>query len=565
MGDGIGGVTLWGPYHRPPVDGVAVDRNVAIRMRDGISIRADVYRPDEPGRYPALYAVSPYQKDLAGLPAYPAFLWRETGPIEWYVQQGYVYVLADARGTGASDQGVWEYFGPEEQTDLYDAIEWIAVQDWCTGKVGMIGQSYFGMAQWSAAIQAPPSLTCIAPYDAKIDHYRDGQFHGGIPAFGLPIIWSFGVRYNHLNGPPGPESAARLKTDLVQAMLAHPTDDEFWRLRSPYWGLASSTVPTFSIGSWGKNALHLRGNLIGYELTSGPKKLLVEEAGQPVRLGAVRAQQDFERPDFHEKVLLPWYDYWLKGHDTGVMDGPTVTTFVSGIAEYVAWSEWPPEEIEYSNLYLRRGPSGAVVSLNDGSLSQEPPLGGEGGTTYSYPRQEWHLGPVEFKPDGSSDPTSQVLTWTTEPLEQDVMIAGPIAVVLYASSDQLDTDFFVKLWDQVPSGTGQNHRDVLLARGWLRASHRELDESRSTIGRPFHPHRDPKPIEPGKVYRFDIEVWPIAHVFMTGNRIRLQITNGDSSVTDGNYSHFYGLKFGSDTILHDADHPSHVVLPIIPR
>jgi len=565
VGDGIGGVTLWGPYHRSPVDGVAVDRNVAIRMRDGISIRADVYRPDEPGRYPALYAVSPYQKDLAGLPAYPAFLWRETGPIEWYVQQGYVYVLADARGTGASDQGVWEYFGPEEQTDLYDAIEWIADQDWCTGKVGMIGQSYFGMAQWSAAIQAPPSLTCIAPYDAKIDHYRDGQFHGGIPAFGLPIIWSFGVRYNHLNGPPGPESAARLKTDLVQAMLAHPTDDEFWRLRSPYWGLAGSTVPTFSIGSWGKNALHLRGNLIGYELTSGPKKLLVEEAGQPVRLGAVRAQQDFERPDFHEKVLLPWYDYWLKGHDTGVMDGPTVTTFVSGIAEYVAWSEWPPEEIEYSNLYLRRGPSGAVVSLNDGSLSQEPPLGGEGGTTYSYPRQEWHLGPVEFKPDGSSDPTSQVLTWTTEPLEQDVMIAGPIAVVLYASSDQLDTDFFVKLWDQVPSGTGQNHRDVLLARGWLRASHRELDESRSTIGRPFHPHRDPKPIEPGKVYRFDIEVWPIAHVFMTGNRIRLQITNGDSSVTDGNYSHFYGLKFGSDTILHDADHPSHVVLPIIPR
>lgn len=565
MGDGIGGVTLWGPYHRSPVDGVIVDRNVAIRMRDGISIRADVYRPDEPGRYPALYAVSPYQKDLAGLPAYPAFLWRETGPIEWYVQQGYVYVLADARGTGASDQGVWEYFGPEEQTDLYDAIEWIAGQDWCTGKVGMIGQSYFGMAQWSAAIQAPPSLTCIAPYDAKIDHYRDGQFHGGIPAFGLPIIWSFGVRYNHLNGPPGPESAARLKTDLVQAMLAHPTDDEFWRLRSPYWGLAGSTVPTFSIGSWGKNALHLRGNLIGYELTSGPKKLLVEEAGQPVRLGAVRAQQDFERPDFHEKVLLPWYDYWLKGHDTGVMDGPTVTTFVSGIAEYVAWSEWPPEEIEYSNLYLRRGPSGAVVSLNDGSLSQEPPRGGEGGTTYSYPRQEWHLGPVEFKPDGSSDPTSQVLTWTTEPLEQDVMIAGPIAVVLYASSDQLDTDFFVKLWDQVPSGTGQNHRDVLLARGWLRASHRELDESRSTIGRPFHPHRDPKPIEPGKVYRFDIEVWPIAHVFVTGNRIRLQITNGDSSVTDGNYSHFYGLKFGSDTILHDADHPSHVVLPIIPR
>ena len=300
-GASIDGATQWGPYHRPEVEGVVVDRNIAVEMRDGVRMRVDVYRPEAPGSYPALYAVSPYQKDIAGLPAYPAFLWRETGPIEWYVQQGYGYVLGDSRGTGASDEGTWEYMGPEEQTDLYDAIEWIADQQWCSGKVGMIGQSYFGMVQWLAALQEPPHLTCIAPYDAKIDHYRDGQYHGGIPAFGLPLIWSFGLRYNHTYGPPGPESAQRLKTDLIQGLLDHPTDDDFWRVRSAFWGLADGeyAVPTLSVGSWGKNALHLRGNLLGYELMAGPKKLLVEEAGQPVRLGVVRAQADFEKPEFH--------------------------------------------------------------------------------------------------------------------------------------------------------------------------------------------------------------------------------------------------------------------------
>ena len=102
-GASIDGATQWGPYHRPEVEGVVVDRNIAVEMRDGVRMRVDVYRPEAPGSYPALYAVSPYQKDIAGLPAYPAFLWRETGPIEWYVQQGYGYVLGDSRGTGASD------------------------------------------------------------------------------------------------------------------------------------------------------------------------------------------------------------------------------------------------------------------------------------------------------------------------------------------------------------------------------------------------------------------------------------------------------------------------------
>ena len=162
------------------------------------------------------------------------------------------------------------------------------------------------------------------------------------------------------------------------------------------------------------------------------------------------------------------------------------------------------------------------------------------------------------------DPVSQVLTWTSAELEQDVTIAGPSTMVVYASSDQVDTDFFIKLWDQGPASANGRRNDVILTRGWLRASHRALDPERSQPNRPFHPHTDPERIEPGEIYRFDIEIFATAHVFKTGHRIRLSVVNGDSAITDGNYTHFYNMKHGSDTILHDADHPSHLILPVIP-
>jgi predicted acyl esterase len=544
------------------VAGVRVDRDVMIPMRDGVHLACDVYRPDHGRPCPVLYAVSCYQKDLAGLPAVAAYPWRETGPIEWYVAHDYVYALADARGTGRSVEGRWAYMDQAEQTDLYDAVEWLAAQPWSTGRVGMIGQSYYGMVQWHAAVQAPPHLACIAPYDAHVDHYRDGDYHGGIPAHGLATIWSFQVRHNHVYGPPGPEAARRLSTDLVEALLQRPTDDDWWRSRAPFWRLGAVTVPTFSIGSWGKNSLHLRGNLIGYEQVRGPRKLLVEGAAGPVRLGVVKAQEEFEDPAFHERVLLPWYEHWLKGVENGVMDGPPVRLWVSGADEYRDESEWPPAGVEWERWHLRRGPAGAVRSLNDGLLAPSPPAPGEGSVWYAYPDPLWHLGPVVVRPDGSTDATSRVLTWTSPPLERELEVIGPISLVLYAASDQPDTDFFVKLWDQWPGDVDGEPRARLLTRGWLRASHRALDEERSRPWRPFHPHRDPRPIEPGAVYRLDIEIWPIAHVFGRGHRMRLHLTNGDSSVTDGNYTHFYGLKCGRDTIFHDAERPSHLLLPV---
>jgi uncharacterized protein len=551
-------------FHRAPVDGVRVDRDVRIHMRDGVELWADVYRPDdEPGeRYPVLLAISPYQKDLAGLPSLPTYPTRETGPIEWYVQRGYVYVLVDVRGTGKSG-GTWDVLGPSQQQDLYDVVEWAAEQPWATGKVGMIGQSYYSMVQWLAAIQRPPHLTCIAPYDGNVDPYRDLVFHGGIPSSGFMTIWSFQVRGMHALGPRGADGLANL-ADVDRELLEHLTDDDYWRARAAYWRLDQIDVPVFSIANWGKNSLHLRGNILGYESVSAPKLLYVEEGAQPAQLNVAKALLDYESTEFHERLLLPWYDHWLKGEDTGVMDEPPVRLHVSGVDEEQAFESWPPPDVRYVPYYLSATPSGAVSSLNDGSLTTEAP--GRGSTSYSYPQAEWHVGTTMVTPQGIPNQVARILTFTSASLDADLRVIGPVKLVLYASSDQIDTDFLVRLTDQLPDGAphppGGAPAGHVLARGWLMASHRELDPDRSTDVRPFHTHTNPQALEPGTVYRFDIEVWPVGHVFKRGHRIRLELANGDSPITEGVFHHFYGLKQGTDTIHHDATSPSHLLMPV---
>jgi hypothetical protein len=555
-------------FHRPPVEGVRVDRDVRVRMRDGVELCADIYRPDDADgqRHPVLLALSPYQKDLAGMPALPMYPTRETGPIEWYVQRGYVYVLADIRGTGKSG-GEWELLGRREQQDLHDVVEWVAEQPWSTGKVGMIGQSYFAMVQWLTAIQRPPHLTCIVPYDASIDQYRDVAFHGGIPSSGFFSVWSFLVRGMHALGPRGSEGLAKQR-NIDRDLLEHLTDDEFWRERSAYWRLDQIEVPVFSIGNWGKHSLHLRGNILGFESVDVPKRLYVEEGAQPAQLNVAKALMDFESTEFHERLLLPWYDHWLKGEDTGVMDGPAVRLHISGADEEQAFDSWPPPGVQYVPYYLSAARSGAVDSLNDGSLTTEAPSEDDASTSYAYPQPEWHVGTTMVNPNGVPNQVARILTFTTAPLEQDLRTIGPVKLVLFASSDQIDTDFFVRLTDQAPDGTphppGAAPPGHVLTRGWLMASHRELDEERSTEVRPFHTHRDPQPLEPGTIYRFDIEVWPVGHVFERGHRIRLELANGDSPITEGLFNHFYGLKYGTDTIHHDATSQSHLVLPVVP-
>jgi predicted acyl esterase len=536
--------------------------HVYVTMRDGVRISALVHRPNADGRHPSLFATSPYQHAYNHLPAHALFPWRETGPIEWYVGRGYAYVHADVRGSGQSE-GEFGYLDRTEQRDYHDIIEWIGRQPWCNGRVGGIGQSYYAVAQWHMGIQKPPSLKCIAPYDGAVDLYRDQVYHGGI--YGeFRAAWYNMLRANTLLRAANAPTGKFMTRDLVGEMLMHQTYDDWWKERSPVERLHEIEVPVLSVGLWGKVGLHLRGNVLGYELLKCPKKLVV--------LGARNVEEAahlFDQPEFHEKELLPFYDCHLKGVANRFMDGPPVRIFVRGADVERAEQEWPLKRAEPTPFYLRRGPSGSVTSLNDGSLSADPPGPGEGSTSYAYPDPQWRNGVVAMGKWGP-DFVGRVLTFTTAPLTEDLEVTGPIRLELYASSDQPDTDFFIKLADQLPQAEAERKEGrppafVNVTKGWLKASHRELDRERAMPHRPIPSHADPQPLVPGQPTRFDIEVHPASYVFKRGHRIRLEIANGDSRLTDAYFAHHYlPHKMGTDTIHHDAALPSRLVLPVVP-
>lgn len=541
-----------------------VEKGVTVTMRDGVRISLCVYRPDAHGRFPALFAASPYQYEMDEVPAYPLFLWRETGPIEWYVAQGYAYVHADVRGSGRSE-GSFEFMGPNEQQDYVELIDWIVRQPWCNGRVGGIGQSYYAMAQWLMATCNPPGLACIAPYDGLVDQYRCSNYHGGIYC-SYRSVWYTSLRADNQHRPADTHGRPPMTFDLVGAMIDHPLDDEFWRVRSPYWRLDQIKCPVLSIGHWGKMGLHLRGNILGYEDVKAPKKLVVTGARN-----TFEAHRLFDQVEFHENELLPFYDLHLKGRANGFMDRERVRLYVRGAEVWRADEDWPPPRATPVAYYLRQGPSGSVTSLNDGALSTEPPPTDEAPTCYSYPDWQWVNGVAVIGPDGRIDPVLRVLTFTSAPLESDLEVIGPIILKLFAASTAIDTQFIVKLSDQHPqSGSarqrGEQPAYTPVSKGWLKASHREKDAARSTPQRPFYTHTNPQPLTPGEVYAFEIEVLPIAYLFKKSHRIRLELANGDSPATDGVFSHpYHPCLMGTDTIHHDAAHASCLMLPVTAR
>jgi putative CocE/NonD family hydrolase len=323
-------------------------------------------------------------------------------------------------------------------------------------------------------------------------------------------------------------------------------------------------VPLYSSGVWAKMQLHTRGNIDGYLRAAGPKKLRM--SGVP---NAWAAAAEFSSVEFHKNVLLPFYDHYLKGKQTGYLARPNVEYAVRGSNLVRKADTWPPAGTRYTRWFLNASSSGSVSSLNDGGLSQTTATGASS-TSYAYPNPGWVSGVVGFGPagpPGGFDPARRVLTFTTAPLENDLEIAGPVKLVLYASSTARDTDFFVKLSDQFPQAPedrakGLNPFTEIVTRGWLRASHRALDPARSSDMVPYHTHVDPQPLTPGEIYKFEISLEPTAYLIKQGHRLRLEIVNGDSPATEILWSHYYRPdKIGQDTICHDAAHPSELILP----
>ncbi|HVB34940.1 MAG TPA: CocE/NonD family hydrolase [Patescibacteria group bacterium] len=537
------------------------EKDVMVPMRDGLKMALRIYRPDGAGPFPALFATSPYRYDNNELPCTPTFLWRETGPIDWYVnEQGYAYVHADVRGSGVSE-GNFGFHSKEEQHDLYEMIEWIARQPWSNGKVGGIGQSYYCISQWFMGIEGPPHLACIAPYDGMVDPYRHMAYPGGIEGNFLPYWYNSSVRVPNLF-PANGNKPRKLPHDLVWDAFEHPFCDEFWKERSAVEKLEKIKTPLFSFGVWAKLDLHCSGNIVGYLRSQGPKKLGV--SGTPTPFSA---QHEFSTIEFHKKNLLPFYDKYLKGEKTSFDQRPNVQYAVHNTGQIRSFDQWPPPGLESRSFYLAKGPSGSVQSLNDGGLSASPAQGGS--TIFSYPQEIWSMGVVHIGRQGP-DPARGVLTFTTQPLASDVEIAGSGRLIVFASSTRNDMDFIVKVSEQFPQtdqerASGANPRYRIVTKGYLRASHSmDRDERLSIADMLYYRHDQARPIAPGHVYQLEIPLLPMAYRFQKGNRIRIEVANGDSPVTDLLFTHLYRPdKHGQDTIYHDAEHPSRLVLPVL--
>jgi predicted acyl esterase len=540
------------------------EKDVMVPTRAGPRIAVRIYRPEGSARAPALYAASPYRYDNNELPQAPMFRWRETGPIQWYVdRQGYAYVHADVVGTGRSE-GEYRFLDRREQEAHYDVIEWIARQPWSNGKVGGIGQSYYCVSQWFMGIQSPPHLACLGAYDGWIDPYSCTAFTGGIEKAWFSSWFNSSIRISNLF--PANGAAPRvLSHDIACDALQHPLYDDYWRERAAIESLEKITVPVYSIGVWAKQELHLRGNIIAYQRLRCPKKLFVSATATNLT-----ALQDFNSVRFQEEVLLPFYDHYLKGRETSYLARPPVEFGVRNSTIRRSAETWPPPGVQVRRFFLHAGPSGSVTSLNDGALKTAP-AGPQGGrTSYTYPDLEWASGIAAVGPAGP-DAVRRILTFTSDPLPEDVELAGNSTLRLFVSTTGIDTDFIVRVSEQLPQSpadrqAGVQPRATTVAKGWLRASHRERDPRYSTDEWPVYTHASQQFLTPGEIYQIDVPLMPMAYLFKRGRRIRVEVANHDSPVTDQHFSHFYKpAKIGTDTIYHSDRYPSHLAMQVWPR
>lgn len=518
-------------YVRSPVPpaGAVLDEHVYVEMRDGIRLCADIYRPPHEGRYPALLSLSPYSKDIQQQPPH----WShaiEAGATGFYVAHGYVHVIAQGRGCGRS-QGQWRWFDEKERTDGCDLIEWIARQPWCDGNVGMIGDSYWSWSQYFAAAAQPPHLKCICQCDATTDLYRDACYPGGI--FNATFMNQWIPYQAAMAAWPGPVEGKEPPLNLHWEIVNRPFDGAWWHERSARSVLDKIKVPVMSIAPQG-GQMHFRGQLAGYPQIGAPKKLLiVPPTGFWSHLRYLT-----NRP--LNLQMLRWFDHWLKGTDTGIMDEPEVAVFDSGTRCWRHADGYPSAGTQWTKFYV----SGQTIGTASPGADEAPDV-------YRLPDSYAQL--IAGKP---------VLAYQTEPLARPLRLGGPLSLTLFASSSRIDTLWFANLLDIAPNG-----RVMPLSRGMLRASFRETDAARSQPGQPWHPFTRMQPLEPGVVHEFQIEMRPLFHTFKTGHRLQLTIASEDI--------HFNNPLRQIDVQLlpwpvenavhHSARWPTHLVLPVTPE
>ncbi len=516
------------PERSEPRYSTFADYDVRIPMRDGTKLVADILRPYGAGKFPALVSTSPYTRQLQRTVV--PVVYNASGISEFWVPRGYVHVIVDVRGSNDSE-GIYDLFGPQEHQDAYDIIEWVAEQSWCTGNIGMSGISYFARSQLFAAQQQPPHLKAIFPYDASCDFYRDGCFHGGI---GTPFVlnWAAGVMGLNAASARNANISGFLQKLEILYSQKYPFDGPFYHERSGSPKLRDIKIPTYFGSGWYMNELHLKGGFEGY-LGSGeiPKRMVVGPRRWP-----------FSPWGSYHQEMLRWYDQWLKGLDTRVMEGPPIRLYIQGDNRWRAESEWPLARTHWREFYLGGSPNGCQGALLAVAGSEQ---------SRRY----------EFDPANRAALMGEPrLVYRTEPLERELELTGPLALYLQAASSATDIDWLVSVADESPDGKVRE-----LCKGWLRASHRALDTKRSTPEKPYHPHLAAEPIEPGKVYEYAIEIWPICNVFKPQHRIHIEIANADSIIVGQGKRHVTIPVKATNTVYEGGRKPSRLLVPVIPR
>lgn len=549
-----------------PSDAMLIEKNVEIPMRDGARLLADVFRPRDDTRVPALLNLGPYQKDKLWIPPdtleekpNPYMNWETVNPL-WWVPKGYACVRVDGRGSGKS-QGQCEPWSLAESIDFYDAIEWAAAQPWCNGNVGLTGISYFAINQWFVANHQPPSLKAIIPWEGFADIYRDALFHGGILSVFM-TNWFTAHLMHHTVGRASQEIANAWAINTLHFWLGNNLDSGAFRGAQAQWD--KITVPMLSVGNWSGMALHLRGNTEAFMRAASKHKKLRMQAGTHVH------------PFYTEEGRtdqIRFFDYWLKGVDNGVMDEPPVKLAIRKGHDEIEWRhehEWPIARTRWTKLYFDLSPPASGMAANAGYLVSTNP---DEAASRSYASTA--LGSM----GSTSAASSQVMGGGIKPgmgisletpaLPADVEVTGPLAASFWVSSETEDMDLFLTLRNFDGDGnevleTGQQGTPVPVAKGWLRVSHRELDPELTLPYRPYHKHQRRLFLKPGEIVKVDVEIWPTSMVFKKGHRIRLDIQPRDG-VGSQSYMHYHAdYNTGTNTIYAGGKWESYLLLPVIP-
>jgi putative CocE/NonD family hydrolase len=552
----------------PRSNDVVVENRIPIAMRDGVVLYADVYRPAAEGRYPVIVGRTPYS-----IERYATAVYQYPNAYEaplFFASRGYVFVYQDIRGRYESE-GKWEPFR-NDIDDGYDTVEWAARQAWSNGKVAMHGVSYEGTVQWRAAMSAPPHLVTIVPSVASTSPYHDWVTSNGAWRLSFNLEWG-AIRmesrttqnsgpYLEANASPSlaianiqrhlpladmPRIAGRRAGVFYQDWIAHPDYDDYWRAIDAEEMFDRITIPVLNFGGWfdifrqgtlrGYGGMRARG---GSELARRQTRLVMGAWGHwpSRRVGEV----DFGPTAFVDQnaLALDWFEYWLKGVDNGVRDRAPVRLFVMGLNQWRDEDDFPPSRAQACKLYLQSG----------AALAPTPPKGSPAPDRYVYDPADPAPAVGAASNARRVEQRSDVLTYTSSPLTEDLEVIGPLSISLYAASDAPDTDFVGRLADVYPDG-----RALAIADGILRARYRD-GTSR------------PQWLTPGQVYPLRIDLSGTAIVFPKGHRLRVEITSSAFPAFDRNLNtaHPFGagtqMRKASQSVYHSSAHPSHLLLSV---